>query len=448
MEQILKDFISALRSSGARISIPETIDAMNTVKLTGYHNREVFKDSLSAVLAKSFHEKEIFEECFYRFFSFDTFSENIGDYPESLAPEVMEEISPLSQMILSGDLGGLASSIREAAREVHITGIQFFTQKGLYIHRIIRHMGLDKLKLDVKYLFQQDTFSSKQMAEKLEKGKDYLFENVKDFVEQQFALFSPSVTENLLEDYLKSIKLSNLEQRDFHRMHSIIQKMVKRLNDLHSRRRKTSKRGQLDFRKTLRNNISYQGLLFDIQWKKKKIDRPDIIAICDVSRSVETVARFLLLFLYSLNKSLARIRTFIFCSNLIEVSHIFDEYPVEEALVKLQSGMGLGIILGRTDYGQAFRDFEESWFHLITKKTTILVLGDARNNYGDSQAGILKSMHERGKRLIWLNSEPRSFWGIGDSEMKKYLPCCHLARECNTVHHLERVVDSLLSLES
>ena len=125
MEQILKDFISALRSSGARISIPETIDAMNTVKLTGYHNREVFKDSLSAVLAKSFHEKEIFEECFYRFFSFDTFSENIGDYPESLAPEVMEEISPLSQMILSGDLGGLASSIREAAREVHITGIQF-----------------------------------------------------------------------------------------------------------------------------------------------------------------------------------------------------------------------------------------------------------------------------------------------------------------------------------
>ncbi|MEW6616323.1 MAG: VWA domain-containing protein [Thermodesulfobacteriota bacterium] len=448
MEQILKDFILALRSSGARISVPETIDAMNTVKLTGYHDREVFKDSLSAVLAKSLHEKEIFEECFYRFFSFDTFSETTGDFPENLAPDIMEENSLLSQMILSGDLGGLASSIREAAREVRITGMQFFTQKGLYIHRILRHMGLNGLNQDIKRLFHKNTLSSRQMAEKLEKGKDYLFENVKDFVEQQFALYSPSATENLIEDYLKSIKLSNLEQRDFYRMHSIIQKMVKRLNDIHSRRRKTSKRGHLDFRKTLRNNISYQGILFDIHWKKKKVDRPDIVAICDVSRSVETVARFLLLFLYSLNKSLARIRTFIFCSNLIEVTHIFDEYPVGEALVKLQSGIGLGIVLGPTDYGQALRDFDENWSPLITNKTTIIILGDARNNYGDPQTGILKSMHERSKRLIWLNPEPRSFWGTGDSEMKKYLPCCHLARECNTVHHLERVVDSLLSLES
>ncbi|MDY7031629.1 MAG: VWA domain-containing protein [Thermodesulfobacteriota bacterium] len=444
MDQILSDFILALRSSGIRISIPESIDAMDTVKLTGYYDREVLKDSLAAVLAKSLFEKEIFEECFENFFSFDAFSEEGEDSSEPMETEISEVDSSLSQMILSGDTGGLAASMREAAQEVNITGIQFFTQKGLYIHRILRHMGIAELRQDMRRLYKEDTPSSRKIALKLEEGLDYLFENVKDFVEKQFSLYSPSVTEKLLEDYLKNVKLSNLEQRDFHRMHNIIQKMVKRLNDIHSRRRKKYKRGQLDFRKTLRNNITYQGLLFDIQWKKKKVDRPDIIAICDVSRSVEAVARFLLLFLYSLNKALARIRTFIFCSNLIEVTHVFNEYPVEEALVKLKSGVGLGIVLGRTDYGQAFRDLKEDWFHLITNKTSVLILGDARNNFGDPETGILKSIQERSKRLVWLNSEPRSFWGVGDSEMKKYLPYCHLARECNTVTHLERVVDSLL----
>jgi uncharacterized protein with von Willebrand factor type A (vWA) domain len=444
MEQIIEDFILALRSSGARISIPESIDAMNTVKLTGYDDREVLKDSLSAVLAKSLYEKEIFEACFDRFFSFKTFSEHVDSSSDSIETEIQEENSLLSQMILSGDTGGLAASIKEAANEVHITGMQFFTQKGLYMHRILRHMGIEDLKRDIKRLSIEDTDGSTKMAEKLDKGREYLFENVKDFVEQQFSLFSKPTQENLLEDYLKHIKLSNLEQRDFHRMHVIIQKMVKRLSDIHSRRKKVFKRGQLDFRKTLRNNITYQGLIFDIHWKKKKVDRPDVVAICDVSRSVEAVARFLLLFLYSLNKSLAKIRTFIFCSNLIEVSHIFDEYPVEEALIKLQGGMGLGIILGRTDYGQAFCDFEKDWSHIVTNKTTVLILGDARNNYCDPQVRILKSIQERSKRLIWLNNEPRSFWGIGDSEMKRYLPYCHVAKQCNTVTHLERVVDSLL----
>jgi len=444
MEQVLNDFISALRSSGGRVSTSESIDAMNAAKLVGYHDREGLKTSLSAVLAKSLYEEEVFGECFDRFFSIGAFSEDQGDPYGGLTPVTIEENSFLTQMILSNDMAALAASMRDAAREVRITEIQFFTQKGLYIHKILRHMGLEELKRDIRQLRQKDTSSSRQMADTLENLKGRLFEKVRDFVEQQLALFSGSVTEELLDNYLRNIKLSNLEKQDFHRLHKIIKKMVKRLNDLHSRRRKTFKRGQLDFMKTLRSNITYQGLLFDIKWKKKKVDRPDIVAICDVSRSVEAVARFLLLFLYSLNKGLAKIRTFIFCSNLIEVTHIFDECSVEEALVRLQTGTGVGIMLGSTDYGQAFRDLAETWSNLITHKTTVLILGDARNNYGDPQTGLLKTFQERSKRLVWLNPERRSFWHTGDSEMKRYLPYCHLAKECSTLNHLERVVDSLL----
>ena len=136
------------------------------------------------------------------------------------------------------------------------------------------------------------------------------------------------------------------------------------------------------------------------------------MVLCDVSRSVQTVARFMLLFLYGLNEEVAKIRSFIFCSNLVEVSHIFEEYPVEEALVRLQRGVGLGIFLGRTDYGQSLLDFKEKWLDVVNNKTTVLILGDARNNYGNPQTDILKLIHERNKKHIWLNPESPSFWGI------------------------------------
>ena len=444
MEHVLQDLITALRGSGVRISVSESIDAMNALRLMGYDNRQILKTSLSATLAKSRHDKALFDSCFDRFYSLDDFIDPETNFCSTPDSEPAKEDSPLTWMLLSGDNTGLSLSMREAAREADISSIWFFTQKSLYIQRILQGMGQEDLNRDIQRLSKEHDRPSQQKVRALKKAKTLLFENVRNFVEQQFSLFAGSATEKILERYLRDIRLSNLEQQDFQRIHVIIKKMVKRLNSLHSRRRKTSKRGALDLKKTLRENVAYQGLIFSPQWKSKKINRPDLMVLCDVSRSVQTVARFMLLFLYGLNEEVAKIRSFIFCSNLVEVSHIFEEYPVEEALVRLQRGVGLGIFLGRTDYGQSLLDFKEKWLDVVSNKTTVLILGDARNNYGNPQIDILKLIHERNKKLIWLNPESPSFWGIGDSEMKRYLPYCSFARECSTVNHLERVVDSLL----
>jgi len=444
MEQVLQNFIMALRSSGVRISMPEGLDAMNAAGLMGYADRQILKDSLSATLAKSHREKKIFKTCFDRFFSLDDFSDQETAPFEEPDTYLSAEDPPLTRMLLAGDNMGLSMSMRDAAQNIDISGIRFFTQKGLYTQRILRGMGLEGLDVQIRRLGKENRTSSQQKAAVLRKARDLLFERVRDFVEQQFSLFARSATEKIIEKYLRDIRLSNVEHQDFHRMKAIIQKMVKRLNDLHSRKRKTAKRGCLDLKKTLRANLAFQGILFVPKWKNKKIDRPDILALCDVSRSVEAMARFMLLFLYSLNEAVARIRSFIFCSNLVEVSHIFKEYEVDEALVRMQKGVGLGIQLGRTDYGRAFEDFAQNWLDMVTNKSTVLILGDARNNYGDHRADILRLIQERSKRLIWFNPEPPSFWGTGDSEMKRYLPYCYLAKECSTLSDLERVVDFLL----
>ena len=444
MEHVLQDLIAALRGSGVRISVSESIDAMNALRLMGYENRQILKASLSATLAKSRHDKALFDSCFDRFYSLDDFIDPETNFCSTPDSEPAKEDSPLTWMLLSGDNTGLSLSMREAALEADISSISFFTQKSLYIQRILQGMGQEDLNRDIQRLSKEHDRPSQQKVRALKQARTLLFEIVRNFVEQQFSMFAGSTIEKILERYLRDIRLSNLEQQDFQRIHVIIKKMVKRLNSLHSRRRKTSKRGALDLKKTLRENVAYQGLIFSPQWKTKKINRPDLMVLCDVSRSVQTVARFMLLFLYGLNEEVAKIRSFIFCSNLVEVSHIFEEYPVEEALVRLQRGVGLGIFLGRTDYGQSLLDFKEKWLDVVNNKTTVLILGDARNNYGNPQTDILKLIHERNKKLIWLNPESPSFWGIGDSEMKRYLPYCSFARECSTVNHLERVVDSLL----
>jgi uncharacterized protein with von Willebrand factor type A (vWA) domain len=444
MEKILNNFIKVLRTSGVRISTSECIDAANAVDIIGCQNRESLKTALSAVLAKSIREEEIFHDCFDRFFSFGDFSEHRKPRTENFSGESLNGMSPLSRMLLSGNLSEIMTAVAEGANSAEISEIKLFTQKNIFIRRVLKAMGIDGLDGDIERLSGEISASTQEQALALKAAKLDLLDTVRDVVERQYDLYGRPATENLLESHLKNIKLSSLEIKDFYRMDAIIRKIVKRLNDVHSRRKRAFRKGQLDFKKTLRKNIIYEEILFDLQWKRKKIDRPDVIVICDVSRSVQKVVRFFLLFLYSLNKAIIRIRSYIFCSNLVEVSPIFDEYSVQEAVERMQTGTDLEIDMGRTDYGHALRDFKKNWIDSITRKTTVIILGDSRNNYGNPEAGILKLIQEKSKRIIWLNPETPSFWGTGDSEMKKYLPYCYYARECNTLNHLERAVDFIL----
>jgi len=442
LEAVLQDFIASLRNCGVRVSMTETLDAAATVKTVGYDDRRILKDSLSASLAKSHREKLIFDDCFDRFFS----TESMKGW-DNLSPAYgvpVHDVSPLAAMILTGDRSGLSVSMSRAARRVDISAISFFTQKSMYIQRILQEMGQEGLKQDIHRMSEQEGSWSKQSLEALQAGRERLFEEVRDFVEKRYGLFASSVPEQIMESYLKRVRLSNLEQRDFERMRGIIQKMVKRLNDRYSRRRKRAKRGTLDLKATLRKNLAYQGLIFEPCWKGKKLDKPEFLVLCDVSRSVQAFSRFMLLFLYSLHEELAQIRSFIFCTNLVEVSHVFEECGVEEALAKLKNGVGLDLTLGRTDYGQSFQDFKEGALDRVTNKTTVIILGDARNNYGDPRTDVFKRVHELSKRVLWLNPEPPPYWCTGDSEMNRYSPYCFLVQQCSTVTHLERVVDFLL----
>lgn len=482
IDRTLVDFIKALRTAEVKVSPAETLDAMHAIDIVGFSDRQFLKDSLSMVLSKSTEEKAAFNTCFDRFFTVEKFDSPPDDGSlDDSSPDPMDDgefdsserqsgqqgqggsgggggmgeghgeadttedtslqpQSALGQLLLSGDKNELAISITEAGRAVEVNQIVVFTQKGLYTRKIMDHMGLRELQDEIGELQALGGNAQNNLASRLKKARDLLRERVRDYVERQFFLHADETGKQLREELLRKVKLSNLEKRNFKEVQEIVFRMAKKLIAIHSKRRKTFKRGQLDIRKTLRHNMQYDGMFFDLRWKASRVDRPKVMAICDVSGSVSNYSRFLLMFLYSLAEILPKVRSFAFSSDLGEVTQLFEHSNLEDAIAKTLRDYGSG----STDYGQMLLDFKKNCMNDVNSKTTIIILGDARNNYGNPRAEVLREIYDKSKRIIWLNPEPRNSWTVGDAEMKKYAPCCHQVEVCNSLMHLERVVGNLL----
>jgi uncharacterized protein with von Willebrand factor type A (vWA) domain len=459
MQRPLENFFRALRAADIRVSPAESIDAHRTVDLVGYHDRLLFKDALCVALAKTPDEVASFEDCFEMFFTREEFSDSGDDGEDDdeasrQRPEGAEgdenfagELAnvPLAEMLLDGEGREMAAAMEQSANRVGATEIQYFSQRGYFARRILDDMGLRDLEKLIAQLRRSgegdgDDGGAADLAQRLEQGRRYLLDESRQYVERQYELYARSNGEALREEFLMETRMSNLEHRDFERMHKIVRRMAKKLATRYSRRRRHTKRGQLDVRRTLRRNMPHDGIPFEVLWKQIKIERPKIVVICDVSRSVAAAARFLLLFLYSLNEVIAHLEGYAFSDRLVGVGDILETNDVETAIPEIMAKIGFR----STDYGQALDDYEENFMDDLDRHTTVIILGDGRSNFTDPRIDIMRRLHDRSRAVIWLNPEPETFWGTGDSEMPSYRQFCHVAKTCSTVMHLERVIDDIL----
>jgi uncharacterized protein with von Willebrand factor type A (vWA) domain len=465
------------------------------VELVGYRDRQLLKDSLSLVLPKTLDEKAAFDTCFDQFFSFRERSalrapERTGDRgadqpadagaagqpgngnaggdgdsqgkrtgrrqgkADSLAAdpgtkdhaeilvggEMSAPRSALGQLLTRANPMEINIAITSAGQQVKVHEIQMFTQKGVYTRRIMDVMGLSDLQQEVFELTDSAAVPDHRLAQDLSRRRDWLRERVRDHVEHQFLLHADVTGRRLRESLLSNVRLSSLEHRHHRLIQDIVQRMARKLVSAYSRRRKIFRRGQLHVPRTLRRNMKYDDAIFDLHWKSVRADRPRVFAICDVSGSVANYARFMLMFLYSLEEVLPKVRSFAFSSELGEVSELFSRNTVDDAIALALKQYGGG----STDYGQALADFRKHCLGDIDKRSTVIILGDARNNNGDARTDVLKEIYDRARRVIWLNPEPRTMWNTGDSEMRHYSPYCHQVDECGTLTQLERIVSRLL----
>ena len=475
-------FIDALRMADVRVSPAESIDALTAVERIGLQHKGLLRDSLAAVLAKTVVEKALFDAVFDRFFQFIKFNElkvQVKDKPLSSAqrneqamlssepgeaaksaPEssvtvqqpdeqagfaaaATDELSPdsaLGQLLMANDQATLSQNLALAGRQVKVENIQVFTQKGLYTQRILDIMMQQELRAEVRALKATDRPAEQQLAERLQQRFEALRDQTRNYVEQQFMMHADGTGRRIQEQLLRTVKLSNLDQRAFEQMQQMVMRLARKLATQYSHRRRLGQRRKLHVSATLRGNMGFDGNLFKLHWRTKQVTRPKLFVLCDVSGSMRHYARFMLMLLYALEQVLPKTRAFAFAGNLAEVTEVFRQNELPQAITRtLNEYSG-----GSTDYGQAWKDFHQLCLQDVCHQSTIIVLGDGRNNYGDPQTPLLRALYHKCQRLIWLNPEPRYNWSSGDAEMIKYTPFCHQAEVCNSLAQLERIISRLL----
>jgi len=437
MQHTLEQFFRALRASDVRVSPAEAIDASRAAAVVGYADRDLFfetffaRDAARPPASPSRSEEESQSEG------------GAQDEGPSEADMAAAEGSPLAQAVLQGDVAAIQQSMESAAARAGVSEIRLSTQRSRLTRRLLEEMGLEEIERIIANARRLPGGEGEGLADRLEAARRGLFEQAQAYVARQHDLYAAGSARELREERLARKQLNadgGVDPVDYELMAALVKKMAKRLAAQYSRRRHVAHKGHLDVRKTLRRSLAYGGVPFDIQFKVKKVDKPSIVAICDVSKSVAAAAQFLLTFLYSLNEVVDRLEAFAFSGRPISVNDILDDHGVEQAIFKVLQEIGFQ----QTDYGRALQDFSEQHLDKLDRRTTVIVLGDGRSNFADPRLDLMKEIHDRSRAVIWLNPEPESYWAQGDSVMYRYARFCHVAKQCGTLEQLERIIDDVL----
>lgn len=444
VQATIEEFIKALRASEVRVSPAESIDAHRALMEVGYADRTLVRDALCITLAKSEDEVARFDEVFDAFFTRDAFR------PEAPRPQAGEEPAAggeaeasdlaLAQMLLANDTISLNQAMEAAARRARSTDVRLNTQRNLLSRRILDEMGLRELEELIQRLREMGLPRDAALADRLAERREALFAESNRFVDRQMTLYASETGRRMRESLLGQAKLTAVEPEDMRQMEALVKRMAKRLATRYSRKRHRAARGKLDVRKTIRKSMGYGGVPFDIVWKTETIEKPKIVAICDVSRSVAAAAQFMLLFLYSLNEVVEKLEAFAFSDRLIRVGDILEAEELDQAIVSIIRKIGMR----PTDYGRALVDFTELHRDDLDRHTTVIILGDGRSNYANPRLDIMREISHRARAVIWLNPEPETYWGQGDSRMNEYQRFCSVAKVCNTLNQLERIIEDVL----
>ncbi len=469
MQDKLVEFANLLRENGVRVSLAETLDALGASGLTGLADRDTFRSALRATMVKRASELPVFEELFDVYFSglgeiikqagqavqdalsmSDQEFQKFLDQMEELLKREGQKLSELARELLQNRSGQLERRLREAARAVRLSGIERTIEENYFARALARALGLDRLEQEIRELREQiqkldfGAGLKAQLEKYLDRRLKALDDIIRRYVRMEREKRDLRSREQQRLNQLSDKSFYYLSDEELDRMKEAVARLAQRLKNVLAVRRKHAKKGRFDIKRTLRSNLVYGGVPFKLRFEKRKREKPQVVILCDVSDSVRNASRFMLQFVYSLQDLYSRVRSFIFVSEIGEVTEHFRSNEIKAALDAALKGDVINVY-AHSDFGRAFRTFVGDHLGAVNKRTTVIVLGDARNNYNLPHDWCLREVRQRAKRVIWLNPESRSTWGFGDSEMERYAVHCDLVEECRNLNQLYRVVDHLVT---
>jgi len=219
--------------------------------------------------------------------------------------------------------------------------------------------------------------------------------------------------------------------------------LARRLAVRLSARRRHGREGRLDFRKTVRASLATGGVPVITHHRPRKVHKPELVVLCDVSGSVAGFSHFTLMLTQALREHFTGVRAFAFVDSTDEVTRFFRPgADVADAVTRIGREADVVSFDGHSDYGNAFEVFADRWPSALGPKTSLLILGDGRTNYRRPGLPVLGDMVKRCRSAHWLNPEPRRLWGSGDSAADAYGEIIDMV-ECRNAAQLADFVTTL-----
>ena len=484
MLDLLSGFVTELRRAGLPVSLTEHLDAAEAVHHIPLEDREALKYALAATLVKSSSHWRAFETAFEVFFAvrtgghglageLDADGNEIGEDGEGagageggtrgrgrsphgagggdgMTPEELAEM--LFKSLLSAD-NALMNAVARGAVDRY-AGMEPGRPVGgtYYLYRTLRNLDLDGVLTKLMSEARAGAVGELTDLEERLVGDEYKarIEKFRRAVESEIRrrlvedrgaeALARSVRKPLPED----IDVMHATRDELAVLHRVLQPLSRKLAVRLARKRRHGRKGPLDFRATMRRSLSTGGVPIEPRFRHPRPAKPEIFVIADISGSVASFARFTLHLVYAISSQFSKVRSFVFVDGIDEVTRFFEGVvDPAEAVARINSEADVIWVDGHSDYGHALTEFHRRWGDQVTSRSSILLLGDARNNYHASQSWVIEDLQRKARHVYWLNPEPRDYWGSGDSIVGEYAAHCDEVVECRTLRQLEHFVGNL-----
>ena len=424
------------------ISAEELLALFSALPHISLLEKEVFRQTLKTTLVKDYTDIPVFDKCFNDFFS-------PGDDPQAAAVYAFRDMGA-REIIRDGtgmsaeEAAALEKAFSDFLDSLPDDLIHEKSQKDLFDIFMAELAGSDGLGM-LRFNERNRNLPSGHRGSVMEDAG----EMDPELAGALMHLLRNRINDKRIgsrlrerEEYLLNKLIYQITPEEIKEMNELIHRFGQKLKNRISLRKKRFKHGGIDIKRTLRSSLQYGGVPFKIFHKDRKIERPELVVLCDISGSVNQYSRFMLLLTYTLQSLFSKVRTFAFISNIVEITPLFMEMNPERAMNSIFDDTNFTYGWG-SNYGKCFEQFTGEYSSSLTRRTTVLVLGDGRNNYQNPGLDAFMTMKERSRNILWLNPDKKHLWNWADSIAYIYNEYCDEMREVNNFLDLSEFIDKL-----
>ena len=472
MLQPIAELGRLLRQNGIPVSVAEVMDAARAADAVGLSDPGRLREALAACMVKRAPDRALFDEIFDL-----AFLRGGGAASAQLAP--LEELlrragldaaaaaalaaalsgelaalSPIGRMALGMGAAGLVPLLRQAAEQAALGRMVSPLQTGFFTQRLLEALGLAAAEIELDALLarlgqlgrlppDQEAGFTGLVRGLVRENVQRLRQAVREHVAREARRHNLAAMERAAARALSHKPLASLSEKEVEELRGEVERLARLLRARIHLVPRAPRRGRLDLRRTLRRSLATFGVPFEIRRRERRPRRPRLVVLCDISDSVRNVSRFLLELVYALQTQFDRVSSFAFVAELGELTRLFRTNKVDRAISLAYAGAVVNVF-ANSNYGRVLAAFAARHLGLISRRTTVLIIGDGRNNYHPSRADALAAVARRARQVLWLNPEPPPAWGFGDSAMREYAPLCDRVAVAHDLDSLRTVIDDLV----